>query len=149
MPITKERDIHDTQDEPINQEMQGQLHAQLLAARDRLYEELRRENAERAGSDNYGNLTNAVPDPGDASVASEQADLRHAQIGRDVAELRQIEAALGRIEDGSYGVCSVCGLDIAAARLQASPAAERCIVCQSAFEKQYADPGATAITRKV
>lgn len=149
MAITKERDIHDTQDEPIDAAMQAQLRAQLVSARDRLHEELRRENAERADSDSGGSLSGAVPDPGDAAVASEQADLRHAQIGRDVAELRQIEAALGRIEDGSYGVCSVCGLDIAAARLRASPAAERCIVCQSAFEKQYADPGATATTRKV
>jgi RNA polymerase-binding protein DksA len=149
MAMTKQRDIHDTLDEPIDAQMQDQLRGQLLAGRERLQEELRRENEERAGADNYSNLVNAVPDPGDASVASEQADLRHAQIGRDVAELRQIEAALGRIEDGSYGVCSVCGLDIAAARLQANPSAERCIVCQSAFEKQYADPGATAVTRKV
>jgi RNA polymerase-binding protein DksA len=148
MAMTKQRDIHDTLDEPIDAAMQDQLRGQLLAGRERLQEELRRENEERAGADSYGNLVNAVPDPGDASVASEQADLRHAQIGRDVAELRQIEAALDRMEDGSYGVCSVCALDIAAARLQANPAAERCIVCQSAFEKQYADPGAV-VTRKV
>ncbi|MCA3218743.1 MAG: TraR/DksA C4-type zinc finger protein, partial [Burkholderiales bacterium] len=57
--------------------------------------------------------------------------------------------ALGWIEDGSYRVCSVCGLDIAAARLRAGPAAERCIVCWSAFEKQCADAGATASMRKV
>jgi RNA polymerase-binding protein DksA len=149
MAMTKQRDIHDTLDEPIDAAMQDQLRGQLLAGRERLQEELRRENEERAGADSYSNLVNAVPDPGDASVASEQADLRHAQIGRDVAGLRQIEAALDRMEDGSYGVCSVCGLDIAAARLQANPAAERCIVCQSAFEKQYADPGATVVTRKV
>jgi RNA polymerase-binding protein DksA len=149
MAMTTERDIHDRNDEPIDAAMEQRLRQQLLAGRDRLHEELRRENEERAETDNYGSLVNAVPDPGDASVATEQADLRQAQIGRDVAELRQIEAALGRIDDGSYGVCSVCGLDIAAARLQANPAAERCIVCQSAFEKQYADPGAPAITRKV
>lgn len=149
MAMTTERNIHERNDEPIDAAMEERLREQLLADRSRLQEELRRENEERAGADIYSNLVNAVPDPGDASVATEQADLRHAQIGRDVAELRQIEAALGRIEEGSYGVCSVCGLDIAAARLQANPSAERCIVCQSAFEKQYADPGAPAITRKV
>lgn len=80
---------------------------------------------------------NAVPDPGDAAVASEQA------------ELRQVEAALGRIDDGSHGVCSMCGRDLAAARRRANPAAECCILCQSAFERRYADPGAPALTRKM
>lgn len=149
MATTEKRDIRDTQDEPIDADMRAQLRVQLLSARDRLHEELRRENAERADSDSGSGLSGAVPDPGDASVASEQTDLRHAQIGRDVAELRQIDAALGWIEDGSYRVCSVCGLDIAAARLRAGPAAERCIVCWSAFEKQCADAGATASMRKV
>lgn len=41
--------------------------------------------------------------------------------------LGEIEAALGRIEDGSYGVCEVCGKPIGAERLSAIPWARLCI----------------------
>lgn len=44
-------------------------------------------------------------------------------------EIMQVRAALSRIEDGSYGVCSNCGKDIAPARLEAQPMATRCIDC--------------------
>lgn len=40
-----------------------------------------------------------------------------------------IQAALGRIEDGSYGVCEVCGEPVSEARLKAIPEATRCVSC--------------------
>jgi RNA polymerase-binding transcription factor DksA len=45
------------------------------------------------------------------------------------AQIRTVDAALGRIHDGTYGVCSRCGNPIGAARLQARPATELCIEC--------------------
>lgn len=45
------------------------------------------------------------------------------------AELRQIEAALDRIEDGSFGICVNCGEDISPERLEAVPHAARCRNC--------------------
>ncbi|MEX0901841.1 MAG: TraR/DksA family transcriptional regulator [Pseudohongiellaceae bacterium] len=47
-------------------------------------------------------------------------------------ELRQIRHALERIESGDYLQCTVCGGDIAQARLKAIPYADKCIVCASA-----------------
>jgi RNA polymerase-binding transcription factor DksA len=44
-------------------------------------------------------------------------------------EIAQIRAALARIADGSYGTCAICGEDIAAGRLNALPAATRCVGC--------------------
>jgi RNA polymerase-binding transcription factor DksA len=41
--------------------------------------------------------------------------------------LDEVERALGKLEDGSYGKCEVCGEQIAAARLEAMPAARYCI----------------------
>jgi RNA polymerase-binding protein DksA len=41
--------------------------------------------------------------------------------------LSEIEAALKRIEDGTYGVCTVCGKEIAPERLEAYPSASLCI----------------------
>ncbi|MCC7017525.1 MAG: TraR/DksA family transcriptional regulator [Rhodospirillales bacterium] len=44
-------------------------------------------------------------------------------------EIVQIKAALAHIENGTYGICSVCGDRIGAARLKALPMALRCIKC--------------------
>jgi len=41
--------------------------------------------------------------------------------------LVEIDAALGRLDDGSYGLCSVCGRPIGAERLEAVPYATLCI----------------------
>jgi DnaK suppressor protein len=61
--------------------------------------------------------------------------VRDAEQERDVDELRDIAAALVRIEQGGYGVCIDCGVDIPLARLHAQPAAARCIDCQAAHER--------------
>lgn len=42
-------------------------------------------------------------------------------------ELRELETALERIDDGSYGICEACGDGIADARLEAKPAARFCV----------------------
>lgn len=43
--------------------------------------------------------------------------------------IREINQALRRLEEGSYGICGNCGKAIAAARLEALPEATRCIDC--------------------
>ncbi|MEZ5491238.1 MAG: TraR/DksA family transcriptional regulator [Gammaproteobacteria bacterium] len=49
-------------------------------------------------------------------------------------ELRQINKALQRLEQGEYSVCSGCGADIGEARLLAIPYADLCIECASAAD---------------
>jgi len=100
---------------------------------------------ERVREDNHDVIAGSVPDPGDESVAALIADLDHADVARDVAELRALEAARGRLQEGSYGVCIDCGGDIPFARLQATPSAERCIACQEKYEKTYATPGGSSL----
>src|SRR6185503_6924853 len=46
-----------------------------------------------------------------------------------LGEIRQIRAALRRIESGSYGICSSCGGPIGTARLAAVPSALTCVAC--------------------
>src|SRR5512134_3490657 len=48
----------------------------------------------------------------------------------DAKLLRAIDAALARIEDGSYGVCTMCGEDISIPRLKAVPWTSVCIECK-------------------
>jgi DnaK suppressor protein len=52
-------------------------------------------------------------------------------------EFSAITAALARIEAGTYGECTDCGVTIPAARLKATPEAARCIHCQEAWEKKH------------
>lgn len=66
--------------------------------------------------------------------ASTERELEYALDARESAELDAIDAALGRIESGIYGVCTDCGIDIPAARLHAAPETARCIDCQDKFE---------------
>jgi DnaK suppressor protein len=61
-------------------------------------------------------------------------DLEFALDERETAELRLIDAALARIEAGTYGQCIDCGVSIPAARLHAAPEAARCISCQEKVE---------------
>ena len=48
--------------------------------------------------------------------------------------LREIELALERVEDGTYGECLECGEPIASGRLEANPTARLCIRCAEALE---------------
>ncbi len=51
-------------------------------------------------------------------------------IGNETAlSISVIQAALGRIESGTYGVCEDCGETIGQARLKAIPEATRCLSC--------------------
>ena len=67
-------------------------------------------------------------DPDGAPVSAEWSRLYGARR-EATAELAAVEAALERVEAGTYGICVNCGRPIAPARLQARPAAELCIDC--------------------
>ena len=60
------------------------------------------------------------------------ADVLRRLEERGYAEIRDIQAALARIEAGTYGICSECGERIGVARLRALPAASSCVDCVSA-----------------
>jgi RNA polymerase-binding transcription factor len=51
-------------------------------------------------------------------------------------DLTAVEEALGRIADGTYGVCADCGNEIALERLEARPQALRCISCQRTLDRR-------------
>jgi len=77
---------------------------------------------------------------GDRTVEDSRAqleterELEFTLDARESAELDAIDSALKRIEAGTYGVCTDCGVDIPAARLHAAPETPRCITCQDKYE---------------
>lgn len=95
-----------------------------------------REELLAADRNTYAELADQVHDPGDASVADLLVDLGIAEVDRHVREIQQVEAALRKLADGSYGYCIDCGKTIAVQRLQANPAVARCYDCQARFERE-------------
>jgi DnaK suppressor protein len=67
-------------------------------------------------------------DPEGATIAFERSQVA-ALVLQVRGHLAEVEAALERLEVGSYGICERCGQPIAQARLEARPAASRCIRC--------------------
>jgi RNA polymerase-binding transcription factor DksA len=79
-----------------------------------------------------------VRDAGDEAVVVERTDVRTALMQRDAREVGELQSALGRLDDGHYGVCAECGLDIEDGRLRVLPTALRCSGCQEAHEHRSA-----------
>ena len=63
------------------------------------------------------------------------------QVGEQNKTLQKIDEALHRIEDGTYGICKVCGQLIRKPRLQHLPFAQTCMECQNEMESNT-DPRA-------
>lgn len=116
--------------------------AELKAVLDARYTELREElHREVNEKDDYIDVATEIPDPGDSSFANLEIDLDNAAVTRDIVEVRAIEAARTRMENGSYGICVTCETDIPFARLKVQPTADRCAPCQEMHEKTHADLG--------
>lgn len=106
---------------------------QLLAQRASLLEQLASLRGGTVGraeasANHYGQSEDST-----AQVSTER-ELEFALDARENDELSMVDAALRRIEAGTYGHCIDCGAQIPAARLHAAPEASRCIACQQKAE---------------
>lgn len=113
------------------------LAAVMAKRKDRLNEEIR-EGLAAIGHERYADALSGTADAGDESVANLLRDVAHAEVARDVGELRDIVAAERRIATGRYGVCIDCEEPIGYQRLEAYPTAKRCRPCQEIREKTRA-----------
>lgn len=107
----------------------------IIAERHAAFESALREDVERSREETFAEVAGAVHDTADEAAADLIADLDQAEVGRDLQELRDLEAAQARIANCTYGICTDCGIDIAYDRLLAYPTAKRCIDCQERREK--------------
>jgi len=99
-----------------------------------------------SGDDRVVGLRNRIQESGDEwGVADGLAELDLAEVRHVLADLTEVDAALARMRDGTYGECADCGIAIAAARLMAYPTARRCVGCQSVREKKASGPPLTAV----
>jgi len=123
----------------------ARLKAELEARRTALRVEVKTQLA-GSGDDGVVGLRNRIQESGDEwGVADGLAELDLAEVRHVLTDLTEVDLALARMRDGTYGECVDCGEPIAPARLMAYPTAQRCINCQGAYERKRSGPPLTAV----
>jgi RNA polymerase-binding protein DksA len=120
---------------PWTKEEIAEVRGELKTDRDRLRSELNLAEEE---------LADLMRDAGDGA-GNDQADVGSTTFERDHemslannarVMLAQTERALGRLDDGSYGICESCGQPIGKNRLMAFPRATLCLSCKQREERR-------------
>ena len=74
------------------------------------------------------------PDPADRATQEEEFSLELRTRDRERKLIKKIEKTLEKIEQGDYGWCDACGVEIGIKRLEARPTADLCIDCKTLAE---------------
>ena len=124
---------------------------QMLEGRQREIQAEVQEKMRDVRAEGLGGKLTEVLDAVESSEADIQEDIEFALIQMKSETLNKIDAALRRLEEGTYGDCFECGDEISEARLRALPFAVRCKDCEEAREmaeqrqRQQARRGASAL----
>jgi RNA polymerase-binding protein DksA len=103
-----------------------------------------RAHSSKIAADHESELDGLLRNSGDGA-GQDQADLGASSFERDYEmtvlsserdKVAQIERALARIDDGTYGVCESCGEPIGKMRLMAFPRATLCMTCKQREERR-------------
>ena len=116
---------------PSRRKFLANLREHLLETKNKLLAEFDSElRAEREGNVDEGRDS--------YDLASEERDREISFIlsDRERVKLQQVEDALERLADNSYGVCESCGMEIAEERLSAMPFSRLCRDCQQDQERE-------------
>lgn len=124
------RDLEE-QDEPVTIDLNTQRE-RLLALEAQLEHDIavKTEQIAESGDEldpERGGVTNHVSD--DANETVEQEMMISLQMTAE-RQLERVRQAITRLEEGTYGTCANCGIEIIPARLDARPWAIYCINCQ-------------------
>lgn len=96
------------------------------------------EEAQQKGDSTLEELTDSnevFADPADRATSESDRAFTLRIRDRERRLIRKIQAAITRIDDGTYGICEECGDDISIARLKARPVTRLCINCKAKQEE--------------
>ena len=122
----------------MSNDLCNEQHDQLLAEQQRLEHEIANLSGSGTRSDTFlADETDAV----DQHPADEGSELfereKNLTVQRTLeATLQEVNEALHKFDEGTYGLCEICGQPIGEKRLRAMPEATHCIECQAKLEKQ-------------
>jgi DnaK suppressor protein len=112
----------------------GRLRGELERLKREALDGVRRSAGELSGED--ADLFRDLGLTGDGALAEAEFERDVAGAGQVRSALTSIVAAERRLAKGEYGLCEDCGDVIGYARLEAQPAASRCVRCQELAEKR-------------
>jgi RNA polymerase-binding transcription factor DksA len=87
-------------------------------------------------ADSLGEITPVSQHPADVGSETFERERDFSLLEEFGAELREVERAIGRLADGSYGRCAACHASINPDRLAAVPATRYCKICQDCYERR-------------
>ena len=102
----------------------------LLQVREEIIEGIKQRDVSAQGIGQNG-----IQDIGDESATISHRYLLMSLSENERSKLMEIDEALDRIEDGTFGICEDCGEPIALKRLEVIPDARYCVECQENLEK--------------
>jgi RNA polymerase-binding transcription factor DksA len=76
------------------------------------------------------------PDPADAGANLSESERAAAMMAAVRQQRTGVLSALGRIQQGTYGLCADCGKPVPEGRLEAKPAADCCVTCQAKRDRR-------------
>ena len=120
----------------------------LLALRARLQGDMT-QMEDNALNKNHSKTTSMPTSLAELGSDNFDQELTLSLLGSDKDALNQIDAAIKRIDDGSYGRCETCDGKLSKARLEAIPYAAQCVRCASQQEEGHGglNHGAVPATR--
>ena len=92
-------------------------------------------------ADAGGELSSVDQHPGDSGTETFEMEKNVSLLEQVDDELLEVEAAVQRLEGGTYGTCQVCVRPIGDERLEAMPATRFCVEDQAKAERQGGFPG--------
>ncbi len=117
----------------MKQEEYAQFKKLLLSLRERLVgkvDSMQGEALKRSRQDASGDLSNVPIHMADVGTDNYERDLMIELIQSGEESVRNIDHALEKIEEGTFGICELCAKKINKERLKAVPHAKLCIDCQ-------------------
>jgi DnaK suppressor protein len=92
--------------------------------------------AKKLKEDSYTLGTDGIQDMADAASNSYNVDILMSISDNDLTLLKDIDNALDKIKNGTYGICEECEEKISEKRLEANPVARYCITCKRMMEEK-------------
>ena len=114
----------------------AQRSADLRAALDARHQELAAEYAEAVAEMTMAGVVDAGDDVADLGTKAFSRDQELAVALSIRTRMDQVERAMERLDEGTYGRCERCAEDIPVARLTAFPSVTLCVQCKSISERR-------------
>ena len=123
------------EEKEMDKEHLERFRSQLLQKRDEILAEAGKTLSEMTDQ------TTNIPDPNDRATIESGRSFELRIRDRERKLLVKIDEAIGRIDEGEYGICDGCGEDIGIKRLEARPVTTFCIDCKTFQETKEKSQG--------